>query len=115
MTLEDLFICILAEFHVTYVCPNVYRQLELPKGFNGGGAATPGELDRLLTHVIQNLISQLGGQTRHGPRQRFAIGVFGFRSIDAQQLRLQPEVDGLTSFGFLEEEQGHDIFFLFDR
>ena len=67
--LEYLFVVGTGEIHITYMCPYVYRQLHGPDCIGRRSTATPTQLGRLFTHIIDNQVPQLERQSRHLPVQ----------------------------------------------
>ena len=59
--LKYFFICCLGELEIAYMSPNIYRKFVTPEGKDGSRTAAAGELDGLLTHVIDDLEAELRG------------------------------------------------------
>ena len=57
--LENFFVIVFRQRLVADVGTDIGGELEGPQGTDGGVAAAAVQLDRLLTHVIDDLMSQL--------------------------------------------------------
>ena len=85
----------------------------MPKGFHMGGAATVLKFFCFLADVVDKLISELRGETYHCPGKGFIVRIFGFGSVQAEQLIFDSEIYIVTRLGLRQRQQRFHVFFLF--
>ena len=85
------------------MAPYSDRQLQRPQGKHASRAAAPVQLLGLLAHVLNQLGSELRGQSGHRSTQRLLICVGRLGRVQTQELGFDGEIDGgVTNLGLGE-------------
>ena len=71
--LENVLVSSRVESHITYVSANVHRQLNTPQCKCCSVTTASFQLLRLLTDILDNLMTQLRGETCHCSSQRYFV------------------------------------------